>query len=71
MSCIAVLNAGSSSIKLAAYSPAAQPALLVKARFEGIGVAPKALVFSPDGELLAQQSPGPVDRGSLPARHFE
>ena len=61
MSCIAVLNAGSSSIKLAAYSPAAQPALLVKARFEGIGVAPKALVFSPDGELLAQQSPGPVD----------
>ena len=61
MSCIAVLNAGSSSIKLAAYSRAAEPALLVKGRFEGIGATPRALIFSPDGTLIAEQATGPVD----------
>lgn len=61
MSCIAVLNAGSSSIKLAAYSKAAKPELMVKGRFEGIGAAPKALIFSPGGQLIAERETGPVD----------
>ena len=61
MSCIAVLNAGSSSIKLAAYSKAAEPELMVKGRFEGIGATPRALIFSPDGTLIAERETGPVD----------
>jgi acetate kinase len=61
MSCIAVLNAGSSSIKLAVYSAAAQPELLLKGRFEGIGATPKSLVFDSDGALIAEQETGAVD----------
>ena len=54
MSAIAVLNAGSSSIKLAVYSNAPTPELLLKGRFEGIGAMPKALIFAADGTLQAQ-----------------
>ena len=61
MSCIAVLNAGSSSIKLAAYSMAAEPELMVKGRFEGIGATSRALIFSPDGDLIAERKTGPVN----------
>lgn len=60
MSSVAVLNAGSSSIKLAVYSNAANPEVRLKGRFEGIGAEPKALIFAPDGTLLAQQETGPV-----------
>ncbi len=61
MSRIAVLNAGSSSIKLAAYGKAAEPELLIKGRFEGIGTAPRAQIRSPDGAVIAARETGPVD----------
>ena len=60
MSAIAVLNAGSSSIKLAVYSHASTPELLLKGRFEGIGAMPKALIFAADGTLQTEQQTGPV-----------
>ena len=60
MSAIAVLNAGSSSIKLAVYSNAPTPELLLKGRFEGIGAMPKALIFAADGRLQSEQQTGPV-----------
>lgn len=61
MACIAVLNAGSSSIKLAAYSAQQEPELLIKGRFEGIGAQPKALICDPGGAVLAQKETGPLD----------
>ncbi len=60
MSSIAVINAGSSSIKLAVYNNAREPELLLKGRFEGIGSAPKGLLFAPDGKLLAEKTTGPL-----------
>ena len=59
-SSIAVINAGSSSIKLAVYNNAREPELLLKGRFEGIGSAPKGLLFAPDGKLLAEKTTGPL-----------
>lgn len=61
MSRIAVLNAGSSSIKLAAYSKTKEPRLMIKGRFEGIGTTPRAQIRSPDGAVIAERETGPVD----------
>ena len=61
VACIAVINAGSSSIKLSVYTAEAEPALLAKGVLEGIGTSPRARICGRDGIVLARQEPGPVD----------
>ena len=50
---IAVLNAGSSSIKFAVFERDREQSLLFRGQVERIGVAPTLLVEGPDGEKLA------------------
>jgi acetate kinase len=52
--CIAVLNAGSSSIKFAVYG-AADEALLFRGQIESIGVKPQLTVRDPSGATIAEQ----------------
>jgi acetate kinase len=56
MSGIAVINAGSSSIKFAVFHGAASPEMLLKGRIEGIGATPKAKLFDAEGNLLVEES---------------
>ena len=42
MSIIAVINAGSSSIKFAVFQAASTPSLLLRGQIEGIGATPRA-----------------------------
>jgi acetate kinase len=56
MSGIAVINAGSSSIKFAVFHGAASPLMLLKGRIEGIGATPKAKLFDAEGNLLVEES---------------
>ena len=53
MSCIAVVNAGSSSLKFAVYQSAPDPLLLLKGQIEGIGAKPRASLSDAQGETLA------------------
>lgn len=55
MSAVAVLNAGSSSIKFAIFERAASARLLIRGQVEGIGAKPRAQVLSGDGELLEER----------------
>ena len=50
---IAVLNAGSSSIKFAVFERDREQSLLFRGQVERIGVAPTLLVEGPDGVKLA------------------
>jgi acetate kinase len=53
---IAVLNAGSSSIKFALFETGADETLLFRGLIERIGVAPRLKVTDAAGELVAEQS---------------
>ncbi len=58
--CIAVLNAGSSSIKFAIYE-AGNGNLLFRGQVEGIAVSPRLRVADANGETVAEQSWPPED----------
>src|SRR5262249_23363341 len=53
--CIAVLNAGSSSIKFALYETGHDGALLYRGQIEGIGVAPHLKVAEGSGAMVAER----------------
>ncbi len=55
MAAIAVVNAGSSSIKFAAYEAAEPPILRVRGLVEGIGATPRATLAGPHGEALIEE----------------
>jgi acetate kinase len=59
--CIAVLNAGSSSIKFALYQHGQDQHLLFGGQVEQIGVAPKLTVKDSDGEKVLENSWGAKD----------
>ncbi|WP_374546433.1 hypothetical protein [Rhodoblastus sp.] len=50
--CIAVINAGSSSIKFAIYETTVENRLVFKGQIEGIGVDPHLRIAGPDGAAL-------------------
>jgi acetate kinase len=54
--CLAVVNAGSSSVKFALYEGGADLPLRYRGRIEGIGVAPSLKVAGADGETVAERS---------------
>jgi hypothetical protein len=56
MSSIAVINAGSSSIKFAVFQAASTPSLLLRGQIEGIGATPRAKLSDPGGKLLVEES---------------
>jgi acetate kinase len=53
--CLAVLNAGSSSIKFALYEVASDHALLFRGQIEGIGLAPHLKVIDGAGTIVAER----------------
>lgn len=55
MSAIAVVNAGSSSIKFAIFAAAETPALRIKGLIEGIGATPRAKLSGLGGETLLKE----------------
>lgn len=59
MSSIAVVNAGSSSIKFAVFDAAADPLLRLKGQIEGIGATPRAKLSDAQGKVLLQEEPAP------------
>lgn len=59
MSSIAVVNAGSSSIKFAVFDAAAPPQLRLKGLIEGIGATPRAKLTNAAGETLLTENPPP------------
>jgi acetate kinase len=54
--CIAVLNAGSSSIKFAMYEPGADGPLLLRGQVERIGQAPHLEAMDAAGKILAEHN---------------
>lgn len=54
--CIAVLNAGSSSVKFALYDAGSVQSLLFRGQVEGIGVSPHLHVTDPKGRNILEQS---------------
>ncbi len=54
--CIAVLNAGSSSIKFALYGADSSEALLFRGQIQQIGVTPRLSVTNARGETIAEKS---------------
>src|SRR5689334_5744081 len=54
--CIAVLNAGSSSIKFAMYDPGANGALLLRGQVERISQAPHLEAKDAAGKVLADRT---------------
>jgi acetate kinase len=56
MSSIAVINAGSSSVKFAVFQAASTPSLLLRGQIEGIGATPRAKLSDPEGNLLHKES---------------
>jgi acetate kinase len=52
MQSIAVVNAGSSSLKFAIFDASPEPSLRLKGLIEGIGATPKASLTNPKGEHL-------------------
>lgn len=59
MSSIAVVNAGSSSIKFAIFD-AERLALMLKGQVEGIGATPRAKLSDAAGAIVAQEEPSPL-----------
>jgi acetate kinase len=56
MSLVAVLNAGSSSIKFGVYKLASSPEPILRGQVEGIGVNPHAKVFDAKNKILAKEA---------------
>ena len=56
MSAIAVVNAGSSSIKFAVFDAAETPSLQFKGLIEGIGATPRAKLLDAEGKTLCRRS---------------
>jgi len=54
--CLAVLNAGSSSLKFAVYEAAPGEPLLFKGQLDGIGVSPRLVLKDARGEPLEERS---------------
>jgi acetate kinase len=54
--CIAVINAGSSSVKFAVYEADARQTVRYRGRIEGIGTAPRLRVAGHDGEAVAERA---------------
>jgi acetate kinase len=54
--CIAVVNAGSSSVKFAFYDSAGEETLMLRGQVEQIGVSPSLSVSGPDGTEVEQRS---------------
>jgi len=54
--CIAVLNAGSSSIKFALYEPGADGALLVRGQIERLGLSPHLKATDAEGSIIAERN---------------
>ena len=59
MSSIAVVNAGSSSIKFAVFDAASAPHLRLKGLIEGIGATPRARLSNAAGDTLLTENPPP------------
>jgi len=57
MSTIAVVNAGSSSLKFAVFDAATNPRLRLRGLIDGIGATPRAKVSNADGEALLTEHP--------------
>lgn len=55
MSCIAVINAGSSSIKFAVYADGSGDELMFKGQVEKIGTAPRMTIASAAGDRLVER----------------
>jgi acetate kinase len=55
-SCLAVVNAGSSSIKFAVYEAGERQDLLYRGKIEGIGVSPRLRVADAGGATVAERS---------------
>lgn len=55
MSSIAVINAGSSSIKFAVFEATTKPVLLMRGQVEGIGSKPRAKLLDAEGNLLVEE----------------
>src|SRR5215472_15636128 len=54
--CVAVINAGSSSVKFALYEAAAEAGLLYRGQVEGIGLHPSLKVRDAKGATVAERS---------------
>jgi acetate kinase len=61
MSSIAVVNAGSSSIKFAVFDAAEAPLLRLKGQIEGIGATPRAKLSDAQGKVLLKEELPPKD----------
>jgi acetate kinase len=60
-SCIAVVNAGSSSIKFGLYGSGPDLAVLRRGKIEGLGVAPRLEVADAEGAVVAERSWAPAE----------
>ena len=58
--CIAVINAGSSSVKFALYEASGEANVLFRGQVEGISVAPRLTIEDSNGRLVAEDN-WPVD----------
>jgi acetate kinase len=67
--CIAVLNAGSSSIKIAVYEPGSVEAVRYRGRLEQIGVSPHLEIFDAQGMRAAERSWRPEALDQRAATH--
>src|SRR4051794_4692624 len=54
--CVAVINAGSSSIKFALYDATIEAALLYRGQIEGIGPQPRLQVRDAHGKTVAERA---------------
>jgi acetate kinase len=54
--CIAVINAGSSSVKFALYAGADDAELMYRGQVEGLGIAPHLRIRSAQEEIVADQT---------------
>ncbi len=60
MTSIAVVNAGSSSIKFAVFDADEHSALRLRGQVEGIGATPRAKLCDAEGAIVAQEEPAPA-----------
>lgn len=67
MTNIAVVNAGSSSLKFAVFSAEPKPILRLKGVVEGMGAAPRAILSDAQGAPLAEETYSPEGFGHVAA----
>src|SRR5436190_4638781 len=67
--CIAVVNAGSSSVKFGFYDLGSEQALLIKGQVEQIGVSPTLTAEDAQGNALAKRNWQPEGFGHAHAMH--